>query len=103
MVWDNLGLQLKTIEDGLQRIATTLGDVDWDSMPHGVSGEEVSTYSDLLLELRNHCTMVHKLRAEANAAITNPDEGAVYWMEARVKGGDVALRCAPLHDERACW
>jgi DNA polymerase-3 subunit epsilon/ATP-dependent DNA helicase DinG len=97
IVWDNLGLQLKTIEDGLQRIATTLGDLDWDSMPRGASGEDVASYSDILLELRNHVTTAHKLRADTNAAITNPDEGAVYWMEARVKGGDVALRCAPLH------
>ncbi len=97
LVWDNLGLQLKTIEDGLQRIATVLGDVDWDNMPRGAAGEDVASYSDILLELRNHCTTVHKMRADTNAAITNPDEGAVYWMEARVKGGDVALRCAPLH------
>jgi DNA polymerase-3 subunit epsilon/ATP-dependent DNA helicase DinG len=97
IVWDNLSLQLKTIEDGLQRIATIVGDVDWDSMPRGATGEDVASYSDILLELRNHCTTVHKLRSDTNAAITNPDEGAVYWMEARVKGGDVALRCAPLH------
>jgi Rad3-related DNA helicase len=51
----------------------------------------------VLLELRNNITRLHELRADANAAITNPDEGAVYWMEARVKGGDVALKCAPLH------
>jgi DNA polymerase III epsilon subunit family exonuclease len=97
VVWDNLGLQLKTIEDGLQRIATVLGDVDWENMPRGASGEDVPAYSDLLLELRNHCTIAHKMRTDTNAAITNPDEGAVYWMEAKVKGGDVALRCAPLH------
>ncbi|MEO8285588.1 MAG: helicase C-terminal domain-containing protein [Chloroflexota bacterium] len=97
VVWDNLGLQMKSLEDGLQRIATILGDVDWDSMPRGAVGDDVPAYSDLLLELRNHCTSAHKIRLDANAAITNPDEGAVYWMEARVKGGDVALRCAPLH------
>ncbi len=97
MVWDNLGLQMKTIEDGLQRIAMILGDVDWDRMPKGSANGDVPAYSDLLLELRNHCTSVHKMRTDANAAITNPDEGAVYWMEARVKGGDVALKCAPLH------
>jgi DNA polymerase-3 subunit epsilon/ATP-dependent DNA helicase DinG len=97
MVWDNLSLQLKTIEDGLAKIATILGDVDWDRMPASASGDDVPAYSDVLLELRNHITNVHKLRTDSNAAITNPEEGAVYWMESRVKGGDVALRCAPLH------
>jgi DNA polymerase-3 subunit epsilon/ATP-dependent DNA helicase DinG len=51
----------------------------------------------MLIELRGYCTDVQKIRTDANAAITNPDEGAVYWLEARVKGGDVAVRCAPLH------
>jgi DNA polymerase-3 subunit epsilon/ATP-dependent DNA helicase DinG len=97
IVWDNLSLQLKAIEDGLAKIATILGDVDWDRMPSAPTGDGVPAYSDVLLELRNHITNVHRLRTDANAAITNPDEGAVYWMESRVKGGDVALRCAPLH------
>ncbi|MDQ5864397.1 MAG: exonuclease domain-containing protein [Chloroflexota bacterium] len=96
MVWDNLGLQLKEIEDGLSRIGTVLGDVDWDNIPRSGTGD-VPAYADMLIELRGLITNVHKIRADANAAITNPDEGAVYWLEARVKGGDVALKCAPLH------
>ncbi|HEX8219933.1 MAG TPA: helicase C-terminal domain-containing protein, partial [Chloroflexia bacterium] len=96
IIWDNLGLQLKEIEDGLSRIGTVLGDVDWDNIPRSGTGD-VPAYADMLIELRGLITNVHKLRADANAAITNPDEGAVYWLEARVKGGDVALRCAPLH------
>jgi DNA polymerase III epsilon subunit family exonuclease len=97
VVWDNLSLQLSTIEDGLSRIATILGDVDWDAMPRAAGTEEVASYSDLLLELRNHITNLHKLRSDSNTAIANPSEGAVYWMEARVKGGEVAIKCAPLH------
>ncbi len=97
ITWDNLGLQLKSIEDGLQRISSTLGDLDWDAMPRQAGGDGVARYSDVLIELRNYCVNVHKIRTDANAAITNPDEGSVYWLEARVKGGDVALRCAPLH------
>ncbi len=96
VVWDNLDLQLKEIEDGLGRISTVLGDLDWDKMPATGSGD-VPAYADLLIELRNLYTSVHKIRADANAAIVNPGEGSVYWMEARVKGGDVTLRCAPLH------
>ncbi|MDQ6693066.1 MAG: exonuclease domain-containing protein [Chloroflexota bacterium] len=95
IVWDNLGLQLKRIEDGLARISTLFGDVDWDAMPR--QGEDIPTYAELLIELRNLLTTLHKLRTDANAAATNPDEAAVYWLEARIKGGDVALRCAPLH------
>lgn len=96
IVWDNLGLQLKEVEDGLSRIGTVLGDLDWDSIPHTGSGD-IPAYAEMLIELRNLCTSAHKLRTDANAAVTNPDKAAVYWLEARVKGGDVALRCAPLH------
>jgi DNA polymerase-3 subunit epsilon/ATP-dependent DNA helicase DinG len=73
-----------------------LGEPDWDSavVPPDAGA---ATYSDLVIELRNHLTGVHEIRTNANAAVTNPDEGAVYWLEARVKGGDVALKCAPLH------
>lgn len=97
LTWDNLGLQLKLIEDGLRRISSVLGDVDWTSMPHQPAGDDIPSYADLLIELRSYYDSVQKLRADTNAAITNPDEGSVYWLEARVKGGDVALRCAPLH------
>jgi Rad3-related DNA helicase/DNA polymerase III epsilon subunit-like protein len=97
LTWDNLGLQLGAIEDGLQKISTLLGDLDWDTMPRQGETGDVPSYSDLLLELRNHCSSVHKLRTNTNAAITNPEEGSVYWLEARVKGGEVAVRCAPLH------
>jgi DNA polymerase III epsilon subunit family exonuclease len=96
IVWDNLGLQLKQVEEGLLNISNMLGEPDWDSavVPPDAGG---ATYSDLVIELRNHLTGVHEIRTNANAAVTNPDEGAVYWLEARVKGGDVALKCAPLH------
>ena len=57
---------------------------------------DTPSYSDLLIELRGYHTDVHKIRSDFNAAITNPDEGAVYWLELRIKGGDVALHCAPL-------
>jgi DNA polymerase III epsilon subunit family exonuclease len=97
LIWDNLGLQLKSIEEGLARISNALGDLDWDHMPSPSDGLDAPSYSDLLIELRGHHTDVQKIRTDANAAITNPDEGAVYWLEARIKGGDVALRCAPLH------
>lgn len=96
LVWDNLGGRLRQIEEGLIRINNSLGEPDWDAGPRKQEGDGPS-YADLVLELRNHCLNVHKIRTDANAAITNPDEGAVYWLEARVKGGDVALRCAPLH------
>jgi DNA polymerase-3 subunit epsilon/ATP-dependent DNA helicase DinG len=97
VVWDNMGLQLAEIEKGLARITTLVGDVDWNAMPTSISGDGVASYSDVLLELRNNITRLHDLRSNANAAIANPDDGAVYWLEARAKGGDVALRCAPLH------
>ncbi len=97
IIWDNLGLQLKSIEEGLSRISNTLGDVDWDYMPSSSETLDAPSYMDMLIELRGYCTDVQKIRTDANATITNPDEGAVYWLEARVKGGDVALRCAPLH------
>lgn len=97
IVWDNLSLQLKAVEEGLTRINNTLGEVDWDYMPTTADTLDTPSYTDLLIELKGHCTDVQKIRTDANAAITNPDEGAVYWLEARVKGGDVALRCAPLH------
>jgi DNA polymerase-3 subunit epsilon/ATP-dependent DNA helicase DinG len=97
LVWDNLGKQLAEIERGLTRINNTLGDVDWNTMPRSVNGDEVASYSDVALELRNHITRLHDLRANANSAITNPEDGAVYWLEARTRGGDVALKCAPLH------
>jgi DNA polymerase-3 subunit epsilon/ATP-dependent DNA helicase DinG len=94
LIWDNLGLQLKSIEEGLMRVNSMLGEPNWGDMS-GQDGE--ASYSEALLELRNYCGQVHKVRSDANAAITNPDDGAVYWLEAKVKGGDVALRCAPLH------
>jgi DNA polymerase-3 subunit epsilon/ATP-dependent DNA helicase DinG len=97
LVWDNLGLQLTEIEKGLARITTLMGDVDWNSMPRSIDGDGVASYSDIALELRNNITRLHDVRSNANAAIINPDDGAVYWLEARAKGGDVALRCAPLH------
>ena len=97
VVWDNLGLQLAEIEEGLARITTLVGDVDWDSMPRRVLAERVASYTDVLLELRNNLRGCTICASNANAAIANPEEGAVYWLEARVKGGDVALRCAPLH------
>ena len=97
LIWDNLSLRLHQIEDNLSRLSTTLGDLDWDTMPRQAEDGEVPSYADLLLELRNHCATVHKMRTDTNAAVTNPEEAAVYWLEARVKGGDVALRCAPLH------
>jgi DNA polymerase-3 subunit epsilon/ATP-dependent DNA helicase DinG len=78
------------------RINNMLGEPDWDAMPRQAEGN-LPSYADLLLELRDNITNLHKLRTDANSAITNPDEGAVYWLEARVKGGDVALHCAPLH------
>ena len=96
MIWDNLGLQLKTIEDGLTRIASMLGEPEWDS-PTGPGEDGTPSYFEMLLELRTIFTDLHKMRTNANAAITNPDDGAVYWMEAKVKGGEVSLRCAPLH------
>ena len=96
LIWDNLLLRLKQIEDGLMRINNALGDPDWDAMPRQPEGNTPS-YADLLLELRNNIVSVHKIRTDANAAVTNPDEGSVYWLESRVKGGDVGLRCAPLH------
>ncbi len=97
LVWDNLGLQLADIEKGLTRINNLLGDVDWNSMPRSVDGDEVASYSDVAIELRNHITRLHDLRANANSAVTNPEDGAVYWLEAKARGGDVALKCAPLH------
>lgn len=97
LVWDNLGKQMSEIERGLTKINNVLGDVDWNSMPRSASGDEVASYSDIVLELRNHITRLHDLRVNANAAITNPDDGAVYWLEARARGGDVSLKCAPLH------
>ena len=97
LVWDNLGKQLSEIERGLTRINNALGDADWNAMPRSVNGDEVASYSDVALELRNHITRLHDLRANANSAITNPEDGAVYWLEARTRGGDVALKCAPLH------
>ena len=45
IVWDNLSLQLKTIEDGLAKIDTIVGDVDWDKMPPSASGDGVPAYS----------------------------------------------------------
>src|SRR5947208_15188231 len=90
-------MRLKQIEDGLARINVTLGDLDWDTMPREPQSGEVPSYADLLLELRNHYTSVNKIRTNTNAAVTNPEEGSVYWLEARVKGGDVAVRCPPLH------
>ena len=45
IVWDNLSLQLKTIEDGLAKIDTIVGDVDWDRMPPSASGDGVPAYS----------------------------------------------------------
>ncbi len=96
MIWDNMGLQLKTVEDGLIRISSMLGEPEWDS-PTGPGEDGTPSYFEMLLELRTVFTDLHKMRTNANAAITNPDEGAVYWLEAKVKGGDVALRCAPLH------
>ncbi|MGA7732728.1 MAG: helicase C-terminal domain-containing protein [Chloroflexia bacterium] len=97
LVWDNLGLQLVEIERELTRINNLLGDVDWNAMPRSADGDEVASYSDVALELRNHITRLHDLRGNANAAITNPDDGAVYWLESKARGGDVALKCAPLH------
>jgi DNA polymerase-3 subunit epsilon/ATP-dependent DNA helicase DinG len=94
LIWDNLGLQLKSVEEGLVRISSMLGEPDWSDMS-GQDGE--ASYMEALLELRNYCGQVNKVRTDANAAITNPDEGAVYWLEAKVKGGEVAVRCAPLH------
>jgi DNA polymerase-3 subunit epsilon/ATP-dependent DNA helicase DinG len=96
LIWDNLGGRLWQIEEGLMRISNSLGEPDWDAAPRRQDSEGPS-YADLVLELRNHLMNLHKIRTDINAAITNPDEGAVYWLEARVKGGDVALRCAPLH------
>ncbi len=97
VVWDNLGLQMKLVEESLQRISTLLGDVDWDTMPRVADGVEIPAYSDLLIEMRNHCVNVHKTRENLNAAMTNPNEGAVYWLEARMAGGEITVRCAPLH------
>lgn len=97
IVWDNLGLQLVEVEKGLTRINNMLGDVDWNAMPRSMAGDEVASYSDVVLELRNIITRLHDLRANANSAITNPEDGAVYWLESRVRGGDVAVKCAPLH------
>ena len=77
IVWDNMGLQLAEIEKGLARITTLVGDVDWNTMPTSVSGDGVASYSDVLLELRNNITRLHDLRTNANAAIANPDDGAV--------------------------
>jgi Rad3-related DNA helicase len=97
LLWDNLGILLRRVEEGLISINNKLGDVDWDRMPQGGEGDEMPQYAELLMELRGIISDLHELRSNANAAITNPQEGAVYWLEAKVKGGDVALRCAPLH------
>ena len=85
-IWDNLLMRLRQIEEGLSRINTTLGDLDWDTMPREPRSGEVPSYADLLLELRNHYVSVNKIRTNTNAAVTNPEEGSVYWLEARVKG-----------------
>src|SRR5205085_8963266 len=52
IIWDNLLMRLKQVEDGLSRISTALGEPDWDMMPHQPEGNAPS-YADLLLELRN--------------------------------------------------
>lgn len=95
LIWDNLAMRLKSIEDNLLRLSNMLGETDWDMMPRRAS--DIPSYTEMLLELRNVLNNVHKVRTDMSAAIINPDEGSVYWLEARVKGGDVALRCAPLH------
>jgi DNA polymerase-3 subunit epsilon/ATP-dependent DNA helicase DinG len=99
LLWDNLGLLLKRIEEGLQSISNKFGDIDWDYVPQdpGEDGANMPQYADLLVELRGLISDLNKVRTDANSAITNPSEGAVYWLEAKVKGGDVSLRCAPLH------
>ena len=95
IIWDNLAGRLRSVEEALGNLVGMLGEPEWDSMPRKAS--DLPSYTEMLLELRNHLNNVHKLRTDMGAAIANPDEGAVYWLEARVKGGDVALRCAPLH------
>jgi DNA polymerase-3 subunit epsilon/ATP-dependent DNA helicase DinG len=95
VVWDNLSLQLRTLEEGLTLISSLLGEPEWESPTPPEDGSR--GLSDLVPELRSYLTRVHEVRAHANAAITNPQEDSVYWLEARVKGGDVALRAAPLH------
>jgi DNA polymerase-3 subunit epsilon/ATP-dependent DNA helicase DinG len=95
VVWDNLSLQLRTVEEGLSRIGSLIGEPDWESLAPPEDGSRA--LSDLVLELHNYLTKVHEVRSNANAAITNPQEDSVYWLEAKVKGGDVALRAAPLH------
>lgn len=89
LTWENLSLPLAAILDDLNGLINTLEELEEEA--------DNSDLSNLILELGNLWQQVDTLHSRLNAAITQPSDGAVYWLSANAREASVTIHSAPLH------
>jgi DNA polymerase-3 subunit epsilon/ATP-dependent DNA helicase DinG len=86
--WENLGLVLEDIESRLNRLYNML---------EPLSDAKVLEYEGLMMELSSLVYHVGELRQQVNSAVSQPENGQVYWASLRERGNSLTLHAAPLH------
>ncbi len=88
LAWENLALPLTAILNDLNTLIGLIEELD--------EGEN-SDLTNVGLEIGNLWGGVETLHSHLHAAITQPSDGAVYWLSANAREGTTTIHCAPLH------
>lgn len=94
IAWDNLGAQLQTVLNGLDRVAAALDELEQFDIPN---------YEDILARLLGTRRTLVAMHENTEAIVTNPSAGGIYWAEVHPRGSGrggpptLSLHAAPLH------
>ncbi len=87
LTWENLALPLTAIISDLNRLIELIEELDADE----------SELTNVGLEIGNLWGQIDLLYSHLHAAITQPSDGAVYWLSANAREATTTIHCAPLH------
>ncbi len=85
--WDNFDKPLKTITEGLNKLASGLADL--------LDGYDIEEGEDLWLALISLARNFGQIRDNLDSLVSNPAEAMIYWAE--VYRDRISLHAAPLH------
>ncbi len=95
IAWDNLGAQLHSVIEGLDRLNDALRNLEHFDIPN---------YDDMVARLSGARRALDGIRVSTNAIVVQPSPGGIYWIETQPvapgrAGGRsvVSLHAAPLH------
>ena len=88
ILWDNVGLRLKEVLDGLTRLQSILTKQD---------DKQIPGYEDLMADLAAQITFLTELRERGTAIISDPVAGDITWLSLSGRTEEIGLHSAPLH------